>query len=392
MNLLLSFEQYKVLQESSKQFEKEIDSILTEGFGDVIGSPIKYVKLKNNSKKYQKALLKKALNDVDYAKKLEKGAKDLSAEQKEVLKQANKAKNTALADKAGVISQRMTDLATNDGLKQVEKLAKSKAKIAAAETTLKAATGQEMKSLKLKISKLKGAAADASQELADYEKEGGDDEGKDGGKKEKTKEELAKEAKEEKIEAQKETVQKIMDEYKTFMQKVKEHDKTKPKDKDGDWDAYHAKKDELDKTRRGILIKQYTAELTLANLEEDKDQVKKLTQDIEDSKAYLKNPDNFSKKKEEVKEDPKKEDMGEKEKERLEKAEKILKSAQEAGDEEKIAKAEKTIKSLKDTVLKKEGEDPMEDLRNEINEKAVSLMNESVKDKFARLLNEKRSV
>ena len=199
MNFLLSLEQYKVLRESSEQFEKEIDSILAEGFGDVIGSPIKYVKLKNNSKKYQKALLKKALNDVDYKKKLEKGAKDLSKEQKEVLSAANKAKNTALADTVSAISDRMTDLATTDGLKQVEKLAKSKAKIAAAETTLKAATGQEMKSLKLKISKLKGDAADASGELADYEKEGGDDEGKEGGK-DKSKEE----AKKEKIEQEKE--------------------------------------------------------------------------------------------------------------------------------------------------------------------------------------------
>jgi hypothetical protein len=306
MNLLLSPEQYKVLQESSEQFEKEIDSILTEGFGDVIGSPIKYIKLKNNSKKYQKALLKKALNDVDYAKKLEKGAKDLNAEQKEVLKQANKAKNTALSDKASAISGRMTDLATNDGLKQVEKLAKSKAKIAAAETTLKAASGQELKSLKLKISKLKGDAADASGELADYEKEGGDKEGgdKEGGKKDDT------------------------ESTKTSSTEVSKGDK------------------------------EQTPEQKAKNSKEGKiERYKKLLADTDD--------------------DEKKKDF----------QGKIDKLQKESWESFLDPNFERLVEAELATF-----ETPLRDLKHNLNKRAQSFVNESVKDKFARLLNEKRSV
>ena len=68
-------------------------------------NPIKWKKIKNNAKKYQKAKVAQALNDVDFAKRKEKGkAADLPKEKIEVLNQANKAKNAALKDAASKCS------------------------------------------------------------------------------------------------------------------------------------------------------------------------------------------------------------------------------------------------------------------------------------------------
>ena len=63
----------------------------------------------------------------------------------------------------------MNDLATTDILKTISKLAKTKAKIAAAETTLKTADAVETKELKLKIINLNKHAADETAALKDYE-------------------------------------------------------------------------------------------------------------------------------------------------------------------------------------------------------------------------------
>ena len=128
---------------------KTYDEFVNEGIMDVIKTPIKYVKIKNNLKKYQKAKVKQALNDVDFAKRKAKGADEMTAKQKEVLTQANKAKNAALADTTSAISQRMNDLATSPILKKVVRLGTTKARLAANDVVFKSADGEEKKKLKI---------------------------------------------------------------------------------------------------------------------------------------------------------------------------------------------------------------------------------------------------
>ena len=154
---------------------KTYSEFINETLIDAVKNPIKWKKIKNNAKAYQKAKVAQALNDVDYAKRLEKGSDTLSAKQKDVLTQANKTKNSALSDTTTNIGQRMDDLATTDGLKQVAKLAKTKSALAANAIVLKAADGEEAKSLKIKQKKLIGKATDAQKALADYESEGNDE-------------------------------------------------------------------------------------------------------------------------------------------------------------------------------------------------------------------------
>ena len=162
---------------------KTYSEFVNEALIDAIKNPIKWKKIKNNAKKYQKARVAQALNDVDYAKRKEKAKGELSPKQKEVLTQANKAKNSALADTASNIGQRMADLATTDGLKQVVKLAKTKSSLAANKIVLKAADGEEAKRLKIKQTKLTGKATAAQKALADYESDGDDQDA--GGKEDK---------------------------------------------------------------------------------------------------------------------------------------------------------------------------------------------------------------
>ena len=153
---------------------KTYSEFVNEALIDAVKNPIKWKKIKNNAKKYQKARVAQALNNVDYAKRKEKGSDNLSKKQQEVLDQANKAKNSALSDTASNIGQRMADLATTDGLKQVVKLAKTKSSLAANKIVLKAADGEEAKRLKIKQTKLTGKATAAQKALADYESDGDD--------------------------------------------------------------------------------------------------------------------------------------------------------------------------------------------------------------------------
>ena len=148
---------------------KTYNEFVNEGIADVIKSPIKYVKIKNNLKKYQKAKVAQALNDVDFAKRKAKGAGDLSKEQKEVLTQANKAKNASLADTTAAISQRMKDLATTPILQKVVTVGTTKSRMAANKIALKSATGEEAKQLKIKATELSKKASKATGELKDYE-------------------------------------------------------------------------------------------------------------------------------------------------------------------------------------------------------------------------------
>ena len=148
---------------------KTYSEFVNEGLIDAIKNPIKFTKIKNNAKKFQKAKVAQALNNVDYAKRKEKGKDNLSKKQQEVLDQANAAKNSALKDTTSQIGSRMDDLATTPGLKQVVKVAKTKTSLAANGIVLKAATGEEAKQLKIKQKELTKKAASAQQGLSDYE-------------------------------------------------------------------------------------------------------------------------------------------------------------------------------------------------------------------------------
>ena len=198
---------------------KTYSEFVNEGFIDAIKNPIKWKKIKNNAKAYQKAKVAQALNDVDYAKRLEKASGELSPEQREVLTQASKAKNAALTDTASNISQRMDDLATTPGLQQVAKLAKTKSNLAANAIVLIAADGEEAKRLKIKQNVLTKKATDIQKALADYESDRGEEKKDSAVPKEATPEE-------------KDTAQTTIDTAKTAYDAVKDGDDHTP---------YHAK-------------------------------------------------------------------------------------------------------------------------------------------------------
>lgn len=165
---LLSFDSYSALNESVSNFDSELDQVLTESLGAALGSPIKFTKIKNNLKKYQKALVNQAINDLDLEKK--KAAGNLDPKKKETLTAANKQKNQALKDQADAISVRIDQLASSDGLKKVASIGKNRAKLAAAETAAKVADGEEAKALKVKIQKLNSKISKDESELKDYQK------------------------------------------------------------------------------------------------------------------------------------------------------------------------------------------------------------------------------
>ena len=145
-------------------------SELNEGILDFIKSPIKFMKIKKNLKAYQKALVQKAINDVDFAKKKQVGdADEKDKKRMETLKQANQAKNKALDDQLSAISERMTELSNGDeGLGKVVSIGKTKSKLAAAQIVMKATSGEEAKQLKLEIDTLSDRIAADEKSLKDY--------------------------------------------------------------------------------------------------------------------------------------------------------------------------------------------------------------------------------
>lgn len=165
---LLSFEGYRMLSESTKTFEANLDKTLNESIGAALGSPIKFARIKKSAKKYQQALVQVAINNLDFEKK--KAAGNLDNDKKDVLTAAMNQKNQALKDQASAISDKMDQLATTAGLKKVASIAKNKSKMSAAETALKTADGEEAKALKLKIKGLNSKVAADQKQLSDYEK------------------------------------------------------------------------------------------------------------------------------------------------------------------------------------------------------------------------------
>jgi len=175
MKLLLSIESHKILQESVNNFEKTLNRELNENIGVMLGSPIKFSKIKKAAKKLQKSLVQQSLNDLDMRKKMQASKGERTPEETETLKSATATKNAALKDQAAAINLQMDTHATTTGLKTVATLAKANAKIAAAETALKNATDSESKLLKVKLKKAQQSAANANKEMGEYESTVNDD-------------------------------------------------------------------------------------------------------------------------------------------------------------------------------------------------------------------------
>ena len=257
---------------------------LNEGILDFIKSPIKFMKIKKNLKSYQKALVQKAINDVDFAKKKQAGdagEKGKDDKRMETLKQANQAKNKALDDQLSAIGERMTELSKGDeGLGKVVSIGKTKSKLAAAKIVMKATSGEEAKQLKLEIDTLADRIADDEKSLKDYAKKEGpadqsdddqsDDDPSDNDDsttsqnqmdsitgKPKTKKKETPEEKEKRIE--KEKKEKIAGQVEKL-----EGDKTKAKEK---YDALGDDVNEVDKAK--VKIEFVKIQLQLAELKED---------------------------------------------------------------------------------------------------------------------------
>ena len=147
---------------------KTYSEFVNEGIMDVLKSPIKYVKIKNNAKKLVKAKVAVALNDVNFEKKKQK-SKETGTGDNKVLTAANAAKNTALKDVAKGVSDRMDTLASSPILKKVSSLAKAKAALAANKTILKGADGEEAKQLKIKQTELTKKATELASGIKDFE-------------------------------------------------------------------------------------------------------------------------------------------------------------------------------------------------------------------------------
>jgi len=148
---------------------KTYSEFVNEALIDAIKSPIKYTKIKNNAKKYQKAKVAIALNTVDAKKKRAASKVTLTPKQKDSLDAATSAKNDSLKGIATEIGNRMDDLATTPGLEQVVKVAKTKSRLDANKKILKAATGEEAKQLKIKVKKGETSFFKAKSDLKDYE-------------------------------------------------------------------------------------------------------------------------------------------------------------------------------------------------------------------------------
>lgn len=282
MKELVKFEQFRIIKEAEAKLEAYLDRVVEQAIneapaktraGALFQNPVKFTKIKNNAKKYQQALVQKALNDVNFEKKKQAAGGEADKDKMAVLTAANKAKNQALTDTASAISDRMTQLATSPGLQAVKSLAISKAKVAAAETALKAADEEESAQLKIKIKKLNAQAAKAEKAIKDFEKEGGDEsqqQSGEGGEKPATQEMPA--AKEDK--AKKEQIQKLTDQIK----KAKEqYDSTDFNDKEDEGLKRMQAIQKLDMLR-----------LKKAELEEDTDKVNELKADIEKTKKVIK--------------------------------------------------------------------------------------------------------
>ena len=378
---------------SYNQFIAESNKGVDEGITDIKGimsNPIKYKKIKNNAKKYQQTKVQIALNNVDHAKKTQASSGKMDPKQKETLKAANAAKNQALKDKASAVSQRMKDLATTDPLKQVVTIATTKSNLAAAETALKEADGEESKQLKIRIKKLAGKASDAQQALKDYESEGGEKKEVElPGEKEKA-------AKEEKEKLDKEKADKAKEAVEGEITKAK-----------AAYDAVKDGEDEKAKLQAEIKFKQ--AQQKKAKLDANDELFQGLGDDIGEIMKKIKalDPDANTETETETETETGKDDPSAKleadikafndnieaERTTMNKATKDLEQAKRdlktgRGSEEKVQKLQKAIEDSKEDIgeLKKKEADAKKKLAALVPE-SFQPLEETVSEKFRRLMN-----
>lgn len=151
---------------------------LSEDLGDTVkaavGSPIKFIKVKNNLKKWAKFKLDMAAVDMDAIRKKEASGEDPKGIDKEKLNSAVKSKKEAIKGKMNDINDRLNDLAVNASLKAVVSLGKHKASLEANTKLLKIAQGEENDALKLdiegRIEADKEAITTAEDQLKTYAK------------------------------------------------------------------------------------------------------------------------------------------------------------------------------------------------------------------------------
>jgi hypothetical protein len=158
---------------------------LNESWGNILKviftNPIKGLKIKNNLKQYAKYKLDSAAIDMDTVKKKQaalKGGETLTADDKEKLETAEKAKKQAVKDKITAVLDRINQLATTEPLQKFAALAKTKAELAAAQKLMKIAQGEEAEALKLKVDKYKEDITTYTDELENYAKAKEDEGGK----------------------------------------------------------------------------------------------------------------------------------------------------------------------------------------------------------------------
>jgi hypothetical protein len=179
---------------------------LNEDLGDTlkaaVGSPVKFIKVKNNLKKWAKFKLDMTAVDMDAIRKKEASGESPKGVDKEKLDTAVKAKKDAIKGKMNDINDRLNDLAVNDALRAVVRLGKHKASLEANTKLLKIAQGEENDALKLKledeIEKDKEAITNAEDQLKTYSKKPKEE------KPEEKKPEVKEEPKKEEPEAKKE--------------------------------------------------------------------------------------------------------------------------------------------------------------------------------------------
>ena len=159
VNLLsesLTDEEYEIL--SMDEAEHIAESVLfyvNEGFGDtikaIIGSPVKFIKIKNNLKDWAKAKLDIAAVEMDTIRKKEAAKEDPKGIDKDKLAAAAKSKKEAINGKMKAIEDRLKLLATTDSLRAVVSLGKTKASLEANKKLLKIANQEELDALKIKL-------------------------------------------------------------------------------------------------------------------------------------------------------------------------------------------------------------------------------------------------
>lgn len=305
--------------DEAEQFVESMLFQVNEGLGDtlkaIIGSPVKYIKIKSNLKDWTKAKLDIAAVEMDSIRKKEAAKEDPKGIDKEKLAAATKSKKEALNGKLKSIEDRLSQLATTDSLRAIVKLGKTKASLEANKRLLKIANAEELDALKLKI---EGQIEKDEETIINTE-----DKLKTYAKKEEEKKDDTQPSKEEKkSDDKKEEPKKAKKE-----EPKKEDTKDEPKKED-------TKEDDVDKKEDDSEDEKGDGK----NLSKSAKKAKETIKQLEDSNKKLESdgPENQA----EIEDNTK----------RASEAEAKLKKVKEDGSEEEIKKAEDELRDANDGV------------------------------------------